>query len=43
MKNESPVRASGIMHEKEMSQTEANGALQDAVDKVELHERTDQE
>ena len=43
MKNESPDRAAGMMFEKEMSQTEANGALQDAVDKVELHERTDQE
>ena len=43
MKNESPDRAAGMTFEKEMSQTEANGALQDAVDKVELHERTDQE
>ena len=43
MKNESPDRAAGMTFEKEMSQTEAIGALQDAVDKVELHERTDQE
>ena len=43
MKNESPVRAAGIMHEKEMSLTEANGAFQDAEDKVDFHERTDNE
>jgi len=43
MKNESPVRAAGILLEKEMYLTDANGAFQDAVDKVDFHERTDHE
>ena len=43
MKNESPDRAAGIILEKEMSLTDANGAFQDAVDKVDFHERTDHE